>query len=155
MYTAEPSYGGFRKRPIKMRTYVFLILGIIILAGGLLIIAKQAIFEQSSVTVDLKITQLIQDTSKKNRGNAPEFEITKGEYAGKRYRSRLYSDPPLHEIGDLTKGQFDPVSGRIQSEKIISKLKLSSAIAALLGAIMVSFSFASYYRQSHRLSWRQ
>lgn len=155
MYTVQPSYGGYRKRPIKIRTYLYMLLGLIVLVTGIFGLVERVNIERSGIPVDLKIIRMIEDTSQKKRGYAPEFKIIEGKYAGKISRSRLYEEPPLYKKGDRTKGKFDPVSGRIRSEKNLEMIKITSAFSTILGAFILSFSVASYYRQSHRLSWRQ
>ena len=153
MFAARPLNQNFGQKPNYLILYIlgFGIPGFVFFCIGFWAFGTQVLSEQSSILVDLEITQLIMEVDSTNRVTyAPEFTITGGDYSGKKIISKISSNPPLYAEGDQIKGLFDPVSGEIQSNKISTRKKLLPAIFIIVGALLICGGFALYFRQKSK-----
>ncbi len=111
------------------------ILGLVFLAVGYFWERSQSGFIAEGMPVQVKVVYL-HEVHDSDGGNTykPEYEITSGVYAGKRYVGTVSSSPPVHRVGYAGPGLYDPDSGAIQSIKAAKNHLLFAILFSSLGA---------------------
>lgn len=107
---------------------------------GFASVVRLLVIANRKIDVDLEISDIFTKTTIRGCNiwtfYYPEFRIISGPYKSIACKSRIGVYPRPHEIGEITKGLYDPKKNTIVSIKIYRRHYLISVLCAVFGGIL-------------------
>lgn len=94
-------------------------------------------FEQNSVPVQATVVALEENATESGPVFRSVFEIQIADGSYVRYRGDYWSDPPLHNEGDVVPGHYDESTGEIASDRLIASKRFHALGGVAIGVGML------------------
>jgi hypothetical protein len=128
--------------PMLMTSLKHVLVGMLLFVVGLVIVNGNSQFVAASEPVELIVLQFESEIDAEGRVlRRPIFGLVTEARPRPWYRGGVWTNIPVHKLGEVVPGRYDAKSGKMQSDRMLMLMGWIARLAQLLGVIAIVQGF--------------